>query len=64
MSGLHVLFNCTINLLQCLLSSCRGIRFVSRHRQQRIKAIAQHLKEQQYDIVFLEEVSVLFLFVM
>ena len=37
----------------------RGLRLVSRHRQQRIKAIAQHLREQEYDIVFLEEVSTL-----
>jgi hypothetical protein len=30
---------------------------VSEHRQQRIKSIAQHLAEHDYNIVFLQEVS-------
>ena len=34
----------------------RGLRFISRQRQARIKAIAQHIQEQNYDIVFLQEV--------
>lgn len=43
--------------LRVFTLNCWGLMFVSRHRVQRIKSIAQHIKEQDYDIVFLQEVS-------
>ena len=42
-----------------LSSSLRGLRYFSKHRKLRIKLIAQHLSENDYDIVFLQEVSAL-----
>lgn len=35
----------------------RGLRYFSDHRQSRIKEIAQHLSEHDYDVVFLQEVG-------
>ncbi|KAI1301959.1 Sphingomyelin phosphodiesterase 2 [Halotydeus destructor] len=42
-------------LLKVITLNCWGLKFISSHREQRIKSIAQHLKEQDYDIVFLQE---------
>ncbi|CAG2117581.1 unnamed protein product, partial [Medioppia subpectinata] len=40
------------------LSNDRGLQYVSKHRQQRIKLIAEHLVDHKYDIVFLQEIWV------
>lgn len=40
-----------------LFSLSRGLLGIAKHRSLRIKAIANHLNEQNYDIVFLQEVS-------
>nr|XP_027198712.1 uncharacterized protein LOC113792949 [Dermatophagoides pteronyssinus] len=45
-----------IDNLKIFTLNCWGLRYVSDHRQVRIKLIAQHLVEQDYDIVFLQEV--------
>jgi sphingomyelin phosphodiesterase 2 len=42
--------------LKIFTLNCWGLRYVSEHRQQRIKLIAQHLAEHDYNIVFLQEI--------
>ncbi|XP_075588181.1 neutral sphingomyelinase isoform X2 [Dermatophagoides farinae] len=45
-----------IDNLKIFTLNCWGLRYVSDHRQVRIKLIAQHLVDQDYDVVFLQEV--------
>lgn len=42
--------------LKIFTLNCWGLRYFSQHRKLRIKLIAQHLSEHDYDIVFLQEV--------
>lgn len=42
--------------LKIFTLNCWGLRYFSKHRKLRIKLIAQHLSENDYDIVFLQEV--------
>lgn len=46
-----------IDSLKIFTLNCWGLRYFSDHRQSRIKEIAQHLSEHDYDVVFLQEVS-------
>lgn len=37
----------------------RGLKYVSSHREERIKLIAHHLNQSDYDVVFLQEVQLI-----
>ncbi|XP_074596044.1 neutral sphingomyelinase [Brevipalpus obovatus] len=44
--------------LNIITLNCWGLLFFSKHRRQRIQAIASYLNEQKYDLVFLQELWV------
>lgn len=44
-------------VLNVITLNCWDLKFLSKNRLQRIRAIAQYLNEQKYDLVFLQEVS-------
>ncbi|KAI7697378.1 Sphingomyelin phosphodiesterase 2 [Sarcoptes scabiei] len=48
--------NFEIDNLKIFTLNCWGLRYVSDHREVRMKLIAQHLCDQDYDVVFLQEV--------
>jgi sphingomyelin phosphodiesterase 2 len=41
-----------------IATSCRGLKYVAKHRQERIGAIAAELSKSEYDLVGLQEIWV------
>lgn len=60
LTGFTISFVCWLraNCVLIVVVVIRGLKFISSHREQRIKSIAKHIAENNYDLVFLQEVSV------